>query len=414
MSDDDAELKDVLIRSLSENGILSRLKAQLRAAVYLALEKHNYNDGMPQANDAVRALQSNEDGLIIVSLLVDFLEHTNLFNALEVFTHEADLNQLPLFSRDDLCSMLGLVPNTSSPVLSSLLSAYRRVKSRNEDNSSSEKRVLSDGQNQVRYADPPSSHQPHNERADNTTPVNHSRSGSAASTTVRSLANGGAGNGALVNSHVNGITSSSSSPSTSVSEHAPPSEHSGASPSNTAPPNSAHLNHGRPDGSLSHRTLTPREPEYTDDFDSPRSLGSRRTLSADSHRGGAEQQPQHSSNEALLHSTDSGHHPIEGVVRTITPNSIVASERSNRGGRSSTSPVIRVYAKSSRRPPSDVSDVDEAEDDEDIPEVLKDYSVSEDSAPDQTIDSDESLGLDHVEDVRIRPNPAATTTGPTG
>ncbi|GAA49448.1 ATP-binding cassette transporter [Clonorchis sinensis] len=71
MSDDDAELKDVLIRSLSENGILSRLKvfcnsilysqAQLRAAVYLALEKHNYNDGMPQTNDAVRTLQANED-----------------------------------------------------------------------------------------------------------------------------------------------------------------------------------------------------------------------------------------------------------------------------------------------------------------------------------------------------------------
>ncbi|TGZ74496.1 hypothetical protein CRM22_000899 [Opisthorchis felineus] len=369
---------------------------------------------MPQSNDAVRTLQANEDGLIIVSLLADFLEHTSLFNALEVFTHEADLNQLPLFSRDDLCSILGLVPNTSSPVLSSLLSAYRSVKRRSEDNSSSEKRVLSDGQNQISYADPPSPHQPHNERAGNTTPVNHSRSGSAASTTVRSLANGGAGNGALANSHVNGITSSSSSPATSVSEHPPPSEHSGSSPSNTVPPNSAHLNHGRPDGSPSHCTLTPREPEYMDDFDSPRSLGSRRTLSADSHRGGAEQQPQHSSNETLLHSTDSGHHPIEGVVRTITPNSIVASERSNRGGRSSTSPVIRVYAKSSRRPPSDVSDVDEADDDEDIPEVLKDYSVSEDSAPDQTIDSDESLGLDHVEDVRIRPNPAAATTGPTG
>ncbi|GAA49449.1 hypothetical protein CLF_103080 [Clonorchis sinensis] len=316
---------------------------------------------------------------------------------------------------------------------------------------SSEKRVLSDGQNQVSYADPPSSRQPHNERADNTTPVSHSRSGSAASTTVRSLANGGAGNGALANSHVNGITSSGSSPCTSVSEHPPPSEHSDSSPSTTAPPNSAHLNHGRPDGSPSHRTLTPREPglfvkfkplihcasftnvtdicfspssshnlvligdhlsfalrcmcccmhlphllleqcmsplpEYTDDFDSwyqnlfnYRQNDVERTnkrwitmpVSANAYRVGDQTTGLIDGWGAFGY--DSGHHPIEGVVRTITPNSIVASERSNRGGRSSTSPVIRVYAKSSRRPPSDVSDVDEADDDEDIPEVLKDYS----------------------------------------
>ncbi|VDP82490.1 unnamed protein product [Echinostoma caproni] len=66
MSDEDADLKDVLVRSLNETGILPRLQAQLRAAVYLALEKHNYSQKIPPANAFLRNICSTEDGNLAV------------------------------------------------------------------------------------------------------------------------------------------------------------------------------------------------------------------------------------------------------------------------------------------------------------------------------------------------------------
>ncbi|KAA0184344.1 hypothetical protein FBUS_11126 [Fasciolopsis buskii] len=146
MGDEDADLKDVVVRSLNETGILPKLQAQLRAAVYLALEKHNYHEKIPPANTFLRGICSTEDGLIIVSLVAEFLSYANLENTLEVFKHEAELvsqiesllncvkDSLSLIDRPTLHSSLHLDDSLSPGATILKLVNARKSISRTTDN----------------------------------------------------------------------------------------------------------------------------------------------------------------------------------------------------------------------------------------------------------------------------------------
>ncbi|CAH8627337.1 unnamed protein product [Heterobilharzia americana] len=138
MADEEINLKDALIRSLNEEGILPKLQAQLKAAVYLALEKHNYAEGIPSLNQSVRSFWSTEDGLIIASLLVDFMTVMKFENTLNVLKHEAQMEQLQVLDGDTLLSLLP-VKRTSenSPVLLSLLEALKNLRTSNIDETDS-------------------------------------------------------------------------------------------------------------------------------------------------------------------------------------------------------------------------------------------------------------------------------------
>ncbi|KAH8867272.1 FGFR1 oncogene partner [Schistosoma japonicum] len=148
MADEEINLKDALIRSLNEEGILPRLEAQLKAAVYLALEKHNYAEGISPSNQSIRSLWSTEDGLIIASLLVDFLNVMKLENTLNVLMHEAQMKHLDLFDSDKLRSLLTPERTSSnSPLLLNLVETLKHFRNLKLDDTDSSPSVSNNSRN---------------------------------------------------------------------------------------------------------------------------------------------------------------------------------------------------------------------------------------------------------------------------
>ncbi|XP_061899615.1 FGFR1 oncogene partner isoform X2 [Entelurus aequoreus] len=123
-AEDDTELRDLLIQNLENNGVLNKLKAEMRAAVFLALEEQDrLENKTPLVNDNLKKCLNTKDGRLVASLIVDFLRVFHLDFSLAVF--QPEINTLSgLDSRQLLCSELGLLEaelNTNSPVLLELV-----------------------------------------------------------------------------------------------------------------------------------------------------------------------------------------------------------------------------------------------------------------------------------------------------
>ncbi|XP_061757326.1 FGFR1 oncogene partner isoform X2 [Nerophis ophidion] len=123
-AEDDTELRDLLIQNLENNGVLNKLKAEMRAAVFLALEEQDrLENKTPLVNDNLKKCLNTKDGRLVASLIVDFLRVFHLDFSLAVF--QPEINTLSgLDSRQLLCSELGLSEaelNTNSPVLLELV-----------------------------------------------------------------------------------------------------------------------------------------------------------------------------------------------------------------------------------------------------------------------------------------------------
>ncbi|KAF8567499.1 hypothetical protein P879_08112 [Paragonimus westermani] len=331
-------------------------------------------------------------GRIVLSFLVEFLKLYNLDSTLEVFEHEIELNHASLLRRDDLHSLFNLVPASNVPALTTLLASYSKACRFNLVNTApGERRGSVDNSQHSSHAQ---SHQRNGYGDTSESP----RTASIVSETSPSLSTH-----PLDSVAINGTDSLKSEKSAGLGE-----------PATTRLPervpaaqNSTVTNLREEESSVMspfRRTISPRDQDYQDDFDSPRSLSSQKTLSAVSSREDADRKSTTHSPEAprvSFHVTE--------AARSGTPvnssSPVVAESASRSSSRSGTPSVIRIYSRSSLRTPvDDNSDIDEEDDvGEEIQEVLKEYSVGEDSV-DQTIDSDESLGLDHVEEVRMQRN----------
>ncbi|KAF5399654.1 hypothetical protein PHET_06536 [Paragonimus heterotremus] len=348
-------------------------------------------------------------GRIVLSFLVEFLKLYNLDSTLEVFEHETELNHASLIRRDDLHSLFNLVPNSNVPALTTLLQSYSKMCRLSPVNTAPGERLGSADNSEHlrrskipimrnRRASAPISHaQSHQRNGYGDTPESP-RTASIASETSPSLSNH-----PLDSVAMNGTDSLKSEKYTGLSEPA------ATRLSERVPTvqNSTVTNlreEERSTMSPFRHTISPRDQDYQDDFDSPRSLSSQKTLSTVSSREDTDRKSTTHSPEAPQVSF----HAI-GAARSGTPvNSSspgIAESASRPSSRSGTPSVIRIYSRASLRTPVDNnSDIDEEDDvGEEIQEVLKEYSVGEDSV-DQTIDSDESLGLDHVEEVRMQRN----------
>nr|XP_057927718.1 FGFR1 oncogene partner isoform X3 [Doryrhamphus excisus] len=128
-TEDDTELRDLLIQNLENNGVLNKLKAEMRAAVFLALEEQDrLENKTPLVNDNLKKCLNTKDGRLVASLIVDFLQVFHLDFSLAVF--QPEINTLSgLDSRQLLCSELGLPEaelNTNSPLLLELVRRGRR------------------------------------------------------------------------------------------------------------------------------------------------------------------------------------------------------------------------------------------------------------------------------------------------
>ncbi|XP_040920302.1 uncharacterized protein LOC121199555 isoform X10 [Toxotes jaculatrix] len=123
-TEDDTELRDLLIQSLESNGVLNKLKAEMRAAVFLAMEEQDrLENKTPLINDNLKKCLNTKDGRLVASLIVDFLQVFNLDFTLAVF--QPEINSLNgLDSRDLVCRELGLSEsevNRNCPLLLELV-----------------------------------------------------------------------------------------------------------------------------------------------------------------------------------------------------------------------------------------------------------------------------------------------------
>ncbi|XP_062858372.1 FGFR1 oncogene partner isoform X2 [Trichomycterus rosablanca] len=152
-AEEDTELRDLLIQNLENSGVLNKIKAELRAAVFLALEEQDkVENKTPLVNENLKNCLNSKDGRLVASLFTDFLQVYNLDFTLAVFQPEINtLNGLD--SRESLSKELGLSESEVNKGTPLLLEFIRR--GRHKDKSS----IFSEGDCAVQIPKELSSHQ---------------------------------------------------------------------------------------------------------------------------------------------------------------------------------------------------------------------------------------------------------------
>ncbi|XP_048062779.1 FGFR1 oncogene partner isoform X10 [Megalobrama amblycephala] len=127
-TEEDTELRDLLIQNLENSGVLNKIKAELRAAVFLALEEQDkVENKTPLVNENLKKSLNTKDGRLVAGLITDFLQVFNLDFTLAVFQPEiSTLNGLD--SRETLSKELGISEsevNKNTPLLIELVKRGR-------------------------------------------------------------------------------------------------------------------------------------------------------------------------------------------------------------------------------------------------------------------------------------------------
>ncbi|KAM9420879.1 centrosomal protein 43 isoform 13-T13 [Salvelinus alpinus] len=127
-TEDDTELRDLLIQNLENSGVLNKLKAQMRAAVFLAMdEQDKVENKTPLVNENLKKCLNTKDGRLVASLIIDFLQVFHLDFTLAVF--QPEINSLNgLDSREQVSCELDITEtdmNRNTPLLLELVKRGR-------------------------------------------------------------------------------------------------------------------------------------------------------------------------------------------------------------------------------------------------------------------------------------------------
>ncbi|XP_062591577.1 centrosomal protein 43-like isoform X4 [Saccostrea cucullata] len=126
-ADEDTELRDLVAQTLEANGVLGKIRAQLRASVFLALEEQEQNQDKPFANPALRQFLSTKEGQAVTGLVREFLDFFQLDYTLAVFEPEAGLGPND-GGRQQLAKELNILESDGppkGPLLGALLSGNK-------------------------------------------------------------------------------------------------------------------------------------------------------------------------------------------------------------------------------------------------------------------------------------------------
>jgi len=125
--EDTEQLRDLVAATLEKDGILGKIKAQLRAHVYLSLEGESSKSkalAQESKNPKLAAFLSNTNGRLVASLVREFLQFFDLDFSLAVFDPETNIGRdVQYRERTKLCSALGLTELTDpeAPLLSEIM-----------------------------------------------------------------------------------------------------------------------------------------------------------------------------------------------------------------------------------------------------------------------------------------------------
>merc|ERR1711962_91655 len=125
-TEDDSELlKDLVVSSLDKEGVLGKIKAQLRAHVYLSLEsEQNKTKRTGHVNSKLADFLLSTNGRLVASLVREFLQFFDLDFSLAVFDPETNIGRdVQYRERTKLSSALGLTELTDpeAPLLSEIM-----------------------------------------------------------------------------------------------------------------------------------------------------------------------------------------------------------------------------------------------------------------------------------------------------
>jgi len=110
MLDDDVELRDLLVNNLEASGTLSRIKAELRAAIFSCLD------------EKIEPSKRSDNDRLCLSIAADCLRKLGMFNSLKVLEAEAGMVlESPLYTCDETELSLN-IQNSKTPVIRHLLS----------------------------------------------------------------------------------------------------------------------------------------------------------------------------------------------------------------------------------------------------------------------------------------------------
>ncbi|XP_029038974.1 uncharacterized protein LOC117607411 isoform X1 [Osmia lignaria lignaria] len=138
--EEDTELRDLVVQTLENNGVLAKVRAELRASVFLALEEQeSVMNPEPLLNKTVKQYLANSEGKLLFSLVREFLEYFGLDYTISVYDPETYFGkEYNYVGRNKLCEELGIESN--EPLLGEILknsmnSAFNNTQ-KNETNDS--------------------------------------------------------------------------------------------------------------------------------------------------------------------------------------------------------------------------------------------------------------------------------------
>uniref|UniRef100_A0A8C3YQB4 Centrosomal protein 43 n=1 Tax=Catagonus wagneri TaxID=51154 RepID=A0A8C3YQB4_9CETA len=139
VAEEDTELRDLLVQTLENSGVLNRIKAELRAAVFLALEEQEkVENKTPLVNESLKKFLNTKDGRLVASLVAEFLQFFNLDFTLAVFQPETSTFQ-GLEGRENIARDLGIIEAEGTVGGPLLLEVIRRCQLKEKGPSSGEK-----------------------------------------------------------------------------------------------------------------------------------------------------------------------------------------------------------------------------------------------------------------------------------
>uniref|UniRef100_A0A096N2B7 Centrosomal protein 43 n=1 Tax=Papio anubis TaxID=9555 RepID=A0A096N2B7_PAPAN len=139
VAEEDTELRDLLVQTLENSGVLNRIKAELRAAVFLALEEQEkVENKTPLVNESLKKFLNTKDGRLVASLVAEFLQFFNLDFTLAVFQPETSTLQ-GLEGRENLARDLGIIEAEGTVGGPLLLEVIRRCQQKEKGPTTGEK-----------------------------------------------------------------------------------------------------------------------------------------------------------------------------------------------------------------------------------------------------------------------------------
>ncbi|XP_030355204.1 FGFR1 oncogene partner isoform X2 [Strigops habroptila] len=143
-AEEDTELRDLLVQTLESSGVLNKIKAELRAAVFLALEEQEkVENKAPLVNESLKTFLGTKDGRLVAGLVAEFLRFFNLDFTLAVFQPESStINGLD--GRENLARDLGITEEGGTVGGPLLLEVVRKCQQKNISGNGEVPPVLSD------------------------------------------------------------------------------------------------------------------------------------------------------------------------------------------------------------------------------------------------------------------------------